>query len=243
MNNYAISSSGIAEALQRSAGALTAANNTLDESIALAVGMNAVTQDPAKVGTSLKTLSMYLRAAKTEAEEAGESTDGMAESVSKLRDEVLALTGNKVDIIADNGDFKSTIQIMRELSQVWEQISDVSQANLLERLGGKRNASVIASLLQNFDDVEAALKTAESAEGSALRENEKYLDSLQGRLDVLRATGQSIASSLLKDNGIKMVMDLVQGLANAVDGLVKSLGALPTAALGGGLFAAFKNLD
>lgn len=50
MNNYAISSSGIAEALQRSAGALTAANNTLDESIALAVGMNAITQDPAKVG-------------------------------------------------------------------------------------------------------------------------------------------------------------------------------------------------
>lgn len=49
-NNYAISTSGIAEALQRSAGALAAAGNTLDESIALAVGMNNVTQDPAKVG-------------------------------------------------------------------------------------------------------------------------------------------------------------------------------------------------
>ena len=49
-NRFAITSKGIGEALQRSAGALTAAHNTLDESIALAVGMNAVTQDPAKVG-------------------------------------------------------------------------------------------------------------------------------------------------------------------------------------------------
>ena len=44
---------------------------------------------------------MYLRAAKTEAEEAGESTDGMANSVSELRDELLQLTGGKVDIQID----------------------------------------------------------------------------------------------------------------------------------------------
>lgn len=44
---------------------------------------------------------MYLRAAKTEAEAAGESTEGMAESVSKLREELLKLTGNKVDIMID----------------------------------------------------------------------------------------------------------------------------------------------
>ena len=51
--------------------------------------------------TTMKTISMYLRAAKTEAEEAGESTDGMANSVSELRSEILALTGNRVDIQID----------------------------------------------------------------------------------------------------------------------------------------------
>ncbi|MBS4879588.1 MAG: hypothetical protein KH138_04660 [Firmicutes bacterium] len=49
----------------------------------------------------MKTISMYLRAAKTEAEDAGESTDGMADSVSKLRNEILALTGGQVDIQLD----------------------------------------------------------------------------------------------------------------------------------------------
>lgn len=51
--------------------------------------------------TTLKTVSMYLRAAKTEAEEAGESTDGMASSVSELRSELLELTGGKLDIQID----------------------------------------------------------------------------------------------------------------------------------------------
>ena len=51
--------------------------------------------------TTLKTVSMYLRAAKTELEDAGESTDGMATSVSELREQILALTGGRVDIQID----------------------------------------------------------------------------------------------------------------------------------------------
>lgn len=91
-NNFAISSDGVGEALRRSASALAAGNNTLDESIALITAANSVVQDADVVGTTMKTVSMYLRAAKTEAEEAGESTEGMANSVSELREELLALT-------------------------------------------------------------------------------------------------------------------------------------------------------
>jgi DNA repair exonuclease SbcCD ATPase subunit len=100
-NSFAISSGGAGEALLRSAAAMEAAGNTLDQTLALAAAANTIVQDPEKVGTTLKTLSMYLRAAKTEAEEAGIETDGMAESVSELRDEILALTGNQVDIQID----------------------------------------------------------------------------------------------------------------------------------------------
>lgn len=56
-NTEAISSEGIGTALQSSASALAAARNSLEESIGLVVGANAVVQDPAKVGTALKTVS------------------------------------------------------------------------------------------------------------------------------------------------------------------------------------------
>lgn len=65
-NNFAISSGGIGDALQRSAASMRAAGNTIDESIALVVAANNVIQDPDVVGTMWKTVSMRIRGAKTE---------------------------------------------------------------------------------------------------------------------------------------------------------------------------------
>lgn len=47
--------------------------------------------------TAFKTISMRIRGAKTELEEAGLETDGMAESTALLREELMALSG--VDIM------------------------------------------------------------------------------------------------------------------------------------------------
>lgn len=49
-NKYAISSKGVGDALLRSAAAMKAAGNTIDETIALATAANTVVQDPDKVG-------------------------------------------------------------------------------------------------------------------------------------------------------------------------------------------------
>lgn len=65
-NKFAISSGGIGEALKRSASSLNAANNTIDESIALITAANTVVQDPDRVGNAFKTISMRIRGAKTE---------------------------------------------------------------------------------------------------------------------------------------------------------------------------------
>ena len=54
-NNFAISSGGIGEALQRSASSMAAANNTIDETIALITAANTVVQDATSVGRGLPT--------------------------------------------------------------------------------------------------------------------------------------------------------------------------------------------
>lgn len=218
-NNYAISSKGVGDALLRSAAAMKSANNTLDETIALATASNTIVQDPEKVGTTLKTVSMYLRAAKTEAEDAGESTDGMANSVSELRSEILALTGNKVDIQIDDDTFKSTYQILQELSEVWHDLSDVSQANILEMVGGKRNSNVVAAILENFTVAEEAIKTSADSAGSALLENEKYLDSIQGKISQFKASFEAFSSSIFNSDLIKFVVDFAAGFIRVLDSL------------------------
>lgn len=133
-NTQPIDTSGIFAGLQRSASSMSAANNTLEETIALITAGNAVLQDPERVGNGLKTISMRIRGATTELEAAGESTEGMAESTAALRKEVMALAG--VDIMENDTTFKSTFQILDELSTKWSDLTDIQQASLTELLAG-----------------------------------------------------------------------------------------------------------
>lgn len=86
--------------------------------------------------TAFKTISMRIRGAKTELEEAGLETEGMVESTAKLRSEILALSG--VDIMKNANEFKSTYQIMDELAAKWENLTDIQQASITELIAGKR---------------------------------------------------------------------------------------------------------
>lgn len=227
-NNFAISSQGVGEALRRSASALAAGNNSLDESIALVTAANSVVQDPDVVGTTMKTLSMYLRAAKTEAEEAGESTDGMANSVSKLRSEILSLTSGRVDIMLDNDTLKSTYQIMKELAAVWDDLTDITRANILEKVAGKRNANVVSSLLENFDVAEDAVKSAADSAGSALAENEKYLDSINGKVAQFQAAFEALSAAFISSDFIKGLVSVGTDALEILTKLVDILGSFPS---------------
>lgn len=227
-NNFAITSAGIGDALLNSAAALDAAGNSLDESIALITASNNVVQDPQKVGTTLKTISMYLRAAKTEAEEAGESTDGMADSISELRKEILALTGGQVDIQIDENTFKNTYQILKELSVVWNKLTDVSQANLLEMLGGKRNSNVVAALLNDFSTAEKVIEKTANSTGSALEENEKYLDSINGRTALFKSAFEDLSQTVVNSDLVKRLIDAGTSGLELLDSIIERFGTITT---------------
>lgn len=131
-NKYSVTAGDIGEMLSNSISSLSVAGNSLDEAIAMGTTITEITGDASEAGNTLKVLSMRLRGASTEIENMGESTDGMAESTSKLREKVLALTNvngtGGFDIMADSENFKSTYEIMQGISDVWEDISDVNQA-------------------------------------------------------------------------------------------------------------------
>lgn len=227
-NTQPVTAKDLGEILTRSSAAMSAANNTLEETIALGTAANAVIQDADTVGTTLKSLSMYLRAAKSDAENAGIEVDGMANSVSELRSELKSLTG--VDIMLDGKNFKSTYQIMKELSQVWSGLSDVTQANVTEMIGGKRNANAVSAILNNFSVAESTMESAANSANVAWEENEKYLDSIQGRLAQLDASFQALSADVLDSGLVKTVVSLATGLTKAADAMIKFTGAIPMGA-------------
>lgn len=130
-NNYSISTDGLATALQESASALVTANNDINEAAAIITAGNAITQDPASVGNGARTIALRLvgtEEAKKELSDLGEETDGMVTTVSKLRDTIKSATaaatadGKGFDILDENGNYKSTYEIMQGLADLYDDI-------------------------------------------------------------------------------------------------------------------------
>lgn len=116
---------------------------------------------------------------------------------------------------------------MKDLSKVWSSLSDVTQANILEQIGGKRNSNVVTSLLKNFNVAEKVLETTSNAAGSALSENEKYLDSISGRISQFKAAVEDLSAAVINSDVAKTVVDGATDIIGAINGTVDALGALP----------------
>lgn len=175
---------------------------------------------------------MFLRASKVEAEAAGESTEGMANSVSELRDKLLALTNDRVDILTDSGKYKSTYEILKDIAAVWDDIvsnQGTDSAALLELIGGKRNANVVAAILENFEIAEDALRVATESTGSAIAENEKHLNSIQGTIAKFTAQFESLSATFINSEFVKGIVNFGTFLLHTLEvvgNLVNMLGGL-----------------
>lgn len=110
---------------------------------------------------------------------------------------------------------------MKELADVWGELTDITQANILEQIGGKRNANVVSSMLENFNVAEDVVKTAANSAGSALKENEKYLDSINGKIAEFKATFEELSMNFIDSDFVKQVIELGTGLLNVLNVLAK----------------------
>ena len=225
-NNEAISSSGIGEALQRSAASFNAANTSLEKSVALVTATNSVLQDTSKTGNMWRTVSARLRGAETELKEMGEDTEGLIKSTSKLRELVKGITG--FDIMLDENTFKDIYEIVLGIGKEWQGLNDIDRAALLEALSGKQQSNALAATLNNIDILEKAYKEATDAEGSAMREQEKYQESVQYSIERTKASLEELSNDFMSSNFLKGIIDFGDGAINVLDNLLSILGSFPT---------------
>lgn len=149
-NNFSISTDGLAEGLQRSAASLVTAGNSIQEASALITAGNAITQDPESTGAGMRTIALRLMGteeAKKQLEELGEETDNYTLSTSKLKDQIQGLTSvasndfKGFSIVDDNGQLKSTFEIMTGIANVYQEIIETDKKN------GNNNATSILEVL------------------------------------------------------------------------------------------------
>ena len=251
-NNFAISTDGLATALQNSASALTTAQNDFYEAAALTTAANTVVQDPDKVGAGLRTIALRLtgtEAAREELQALGEDVDDFViTTTSKLDQQIKDLTKTQgnfgVSLLDMNGNYRSTYEVLLDIAKVWDKIAEEDlvtgenrQNALLEMMAGKNRSNILASVLQSPEVLEEAYAYALESEGSALKENEAYLESIQGHLDQLKNSWDNLWINENNREVITFFLDLAKSILDAVN----SFGTLNTLLVGGGgIFAAVK---
>lgn len=150
---------------------------------------------------------------------------------------------------ANKTEYKSTTQLLREISEIYDELDDKTQASLLEKIAGKRQGQIVAATLENWETVEKALSAMENADGSAMREMEVIMESLSYKVNEFKETFTGIAQDTMTQDFLKSMVDsvirlletfsdaspilqtflnIISGGVTGVTAFVKQIGLIPT---------------
>jgi TP901 family phage tail tape measure protein len=219
-NNFAVGTNDLQNALTKAGSAMSVAGNSFEETIAMVTaGTEIMVGQPAKVGRGLRTIAI---------------------NISKLaqEQETLSIANGKytISLQDQNGEMLSTFDIMSQIGDVWGNLNETEQTALATQLAGKTQFEVFTNVMKNWEtvvgngaDKVGALQTALNSNGSSMRENEKYLDSIEGKIQAFRSAWEQLSFHLVNSDLIKNVVDLGTKIITVIDNIVQKIGALPTA--------------
>ena len=163
---------------------------------------------------------------------------GYDEETEEYSADVSELTGTIADLtkVASNNNrgislfeaddpetYRSTYDILSDIADIWDELTDKNRANLLEALFGKRQAQIGAAILSNFDQARSAIVKMEESAGSAGREMDKITQSLDYKLNALKETWVGVAQNLFQTDDMKLVVDALNLVSNGIDQLTDCL--------------------
>ena len=213
-NNYAVTTADVGEALQKSASALQTNGVSMQEATAMTVAMNEVLQDASRTGTSLKSISAGLSGV------AVSSKDGSIQ-LTKSGKALKEIAG--IDVWNEKtGEIMDMYDVMDQLSEKWGDLSEAEQNALGTAISGKTQLNSFNALLSNWDTARQYMEDYKSGLtiGSAERENERYLDSIAGKWNVIKENMKSIGNTLITSDMAKGFLD---GVIGVTDGLGEGL--------------------
>ena len=128
--------------------------------------------------------------------------------------------------------YKSTYQLLKEISEIYHDLTDKEQAGLLEALAGKRGGQVLAPILSDFSQVDKAMETMKGAAGSSDREMDIIRDSIAFKLNEIKQTWVGVLQEIADRGTIKGILDFINNISSGLGGIVENLGLIQTAIIG-----------
>lgn len=193
-NSYAVSSADIASALTKTSSAMSVLGNDFNQTIGLVVaGTEIMTGQAGKVAKGLRSIGNEFANAAQDGNAIEYVVGGVTKQLSLLD--------------AATGDMKSTFQIMSDLKDDWDRMTNAEKQAIAITYAGKTQFEVFASVMNNFDTAVRASETALNSAGSATEENEKIQESLDFKMQQLSATFQQFSNNVLDKEFVGSVIN------------------------------------
>lgn len=137
-----------------------------------------------------------------------------------------------VDVLDSNGNLRDTYSILLDIAKIYKEIQETDKKAgtnraqaLIEAIAGKNRSNIAASILQNPDMLESVYESAKEAEGSAEKELNSYLDSIDGRMAKLQNRFQELASVFAKSDWIKSFISAGTSAVTLLTSLIDKVGS------------------
>lgn len=245
-NEFTTSAKDLGEGMSNAASMLSLGGTDLNKALALLTGGAEITQSAGELGNTLKIGQMRIQGMKGELESLGEESEGL-ESVSKIQNHILNLTKGQVDIMdsADSTKFRDYYDILQDVSEVWDHLQQTEQADLLETMFGKNRGNQGTAVIQAFQSgqVQKAYQATLNAKGSAMQEQERWMGSMEAKIQQFKSQFQELSIVTLDSSILKGAIDAGTGLLNILTQIIDVGGGIPAILGAIGSTAFIKNLD
>lgn len=216
-NKFPVTVENLTDAVAKSGSAAHAFGVTMEENIGHVTAIASATRESGSIiGNSLKTL--YARATTL-----GPAIDALGSVGVNVFDEF-------------TGAVRPVSDIFEELSGKWGGLTDAQRQNTAVQVAGKHHLTRFIALMENYDTALAATETSHKSWGSAMRENQTYMESMRAQINIFWASLQELALTI-GENGLgaaflatlKIATQFVQGINGIVDTFGAFSGAIPVA--------------
>ena len=234
-NEFATDAKSLGDGISNAASSLATAGNDMDQSLGMLTGMTEIMQNASEAGNALKILSMRLRGYDEETESYTNDIEILTGNIADLTKTAKTPGGISIFSDKDKQTYKSTYQIMKEVSEIWDDLTDKNRAQLTEVLAGKQRGNAISALIQAFQSgqVEKAFNASKNAAGSAMQEQERWMESLEAKTQQFQAAFQTLSNTVINSDLLKFFVDLGTGAVNVLDGIIGKFNNISALATGG----------
>ena len=193
-NNYAVSSSDLANNLGKVSSALAVGGNSFEEVLGMMTAITEITRNASTAARGLVSVQSRFN----------QIIDETSSTGQKLTD---FYNKHGIAIKDQNGQLRNLYDVLKDTADIWDTLDENEQKYFLNIQAGANQTRNLAALMENFGVAVDATATAMNSAGSAAEENGRVMESLQKKIDNLRAAWENFSTNTITKDFIGNIID------------------------------------